>query len=144
MKNCLITLKTISSPVGGEADIIELTSPARFSVLKNGRYKIVYSETALAGYEGAVTEITCSKETAVVKRKGNAEMRLCLDLKKKHYSIYKTPFGEFSIGVSARKIETDLTENGGRIHLKYALTFDSNPFTENEIIIDIKTEEKND
>jgi uncharacterized beta-barrel protein YwiB (DUF1934 family) len=142
MKPSLITLKTITAPVDGEPDIIELTSPARFSALKNGGYKIAYSETDLAGYDGAVTEIICRSDTAVITRKGSANMRLCLDTKKKHYSVYKTEFGQFTLGVTARKIDFDLTENGGRVHLKYSLSFDSNPFTENEIIINVKTEDK--
>jgi uncharacterized beta-barrel protein YwiB (DUF1934 family) len=138
----MLTLKTISGPVGGESDTIELTSPARFSVLKNGNYKIAYSETDLAGYDGAVTEITCGGETAMIKRKGSAEMRLCLDMKKMHYSVYKTSYGEFSLGVAARKIDVNLSENGGDVHLKYALSFDENPFTDNEIIINVKTEDR--
>jgi uncharacterized beta-barrel protein YwiB (DUF1934 family) len=142
MKPSLITLKTITVPAGGEADTIELTSPARYSVLKNGSYKIVYSETDLAGYDGAVTEIVCRSDTAVIRRKGSAEMRLCLDSKKKHYSVYKTEYGEFTLGVTAHRIDIDLTEKGGRVHLKYALSFDGKPFTENEIIINVKTEDK--
>jgi uncharacterized beta-barrel protein YwiB (DUF1934 family) len=138
MKNCLMTIKTVSAPVGSEPDIIEMMSPARFYAGKNGSYKIVYDETELAGYEGATTEMLFEGEHARIKRTGASEMCLRLDLLKKHYSIYQTPYGEVSLGVIARSIDNRLTENGGEIAIKYSLEMDAKPFTENEIMMNIK------
>jgi uncharacterized beta-barrel protein YwiB (DUF1934 family) len=138
MKTCLLTLKTVSVPAGGEADIIELTSAARFSVFKNGTKKIKYSESEAAGYEGAQTELFIGEDFARIKRSGVAEMCLRLDLVKKHYSVYKTPYGEINLGVVTHKLENNMTENGGEAHLKYSLLMNSVPFTENEIFVKIK------
>jgi uncharacterized beta-barrel protein YwiB (DUF1934 family) len=138
MKNCLMTLKTVSIPTEGEPDVIELTSPARFSVLRNGTYKIKYEETDLAGYDGAATEMLLCNDKAQIKRTGTSEMCIRLDLLRKHYSVYKTPYGEMSLGIVTHNIENNLTENGGKIALRYSLDFDGGPFTDNEITVNIK------
>jgi uncharacterized beta-barrel protein YwiB (DUF1934 family) len=138
MKNCLMTLKTITIPYEGEPDVIELTSPAHFSVTQNGNYKIKYKETDLAGYDGATTEMLCAGDRARIKRTGSSEMCLSLDLLKKHYSVYKTPYGDLSMGIVTHNIKNNLTENGGDIEFRYSLDVDSKPFTENEISVNIK------
>jgi uncharacterized beta-barrel protein YwiB (DUF1934 family) len=138
MKKCTLALKTVSVPIGAEADVIEIMSPAEFTVTKNGGYKIKYSETELAGYEGAKTEMLIKDDKAQIKRTGISRMCLRLDLLKKHYTVYQTPYGELSLGVVTHSIDNRLTENGGEVTIKYSLEMDAKPFTDNEIQMIIK------
>jgi uncharacterized beta-barrel protein YwiB (DUF1934 family) len=138
MKKCTLALKTVSVPTGAEADVIEIMSPAEFTVTKNGTYKIKYEETDLAGYEGAVTEMLIKDDKAQIKRTGTSKMCLRLDLLKKHYTVYQTPYGELSLGVVTHSIDNRLSENGGDIAIKYSLEMDAKPFTDNEIQMNIK------
>jgi len=42
----------------------------------------------------------------------------------KHLIYYDTEFGSMTIGVSANKVNTTLTENGGDIEIDYSLEID--------------------
>lgn len=99
---------------------------------------ITYEDTETTGFEGSVTSIkvTGNKEAAVI-RTGTSNSFLTLEIGKKHYCQYGTPFGMFQIGVYTHTIENTLSENG-RLYLKYTLDLNASKLSDNEIIITIQ------
>ena len=77
-------------------------------------------------------------KTASIIRKGTANSVLSLEVGRKHYCQYGTPYGDMRIGVYTHAIDNTISENG-RLYLKYTLDLNSSYLSDNEIIMTIKS-----
>ena len=85
------------------------------------RVELVYDEGALSGMEGSVTSIgfdRASPHVITMMRSGLVRTAMVFELKKRHMSVYETPFTTFSVCVTARKVVNRLFEDG-TIQLHY-------------------------
>ncbi len=140
--NVLISLTSIQWQ-DGEKSETELTTKAncRFD---NGRSIISYEDTSATGFEGSVTTITVEKnKNALIVREGTANSALSLEMGKKHYCQYGTPYGNLQIGVFTHSISNEL-EKKGELYLKYTLDLNSSYLSDNEIILKIQNNNIND
>ena len=105
----------------------------------DGRDIISYEDTSATGFEGSTTTITVDGgKTASIIRKGTANSVLSLEVGRKHYCQYGTPYGDMRIGVYTHAIDNTISENG-RLYLKYTLDLNSSYLSDNEIIMTIKS-----
>lgn len=101
-------------------------------------WKVTYEDSDATGFEGATTTITADGERMVsIMRTGTANSNLVIETGKKHFCLYGTPFGDITVGIFTHKIENSLSENGGRLYLKYTLDVNSAYMSDNEIYLDI-------
>lgn len=115
----------------------ELLTKAKFSH-ENGFDVISYEDTSATGFEGSVTIIKLEGEkSASIIRRGTANSALSLEIGRKHFCQYGTPYGNFQIGVYTQAIENTINNNG-RIYLKYTLDLNSSYLSDNEIIITVQ------
>lgn len=119
-----------------EMNETELLTKAHFS--KSGdNYVISYEDTEATGFEGSVTTITVNgSKSASIIREGTANTILSLEIGRKHYCQYDTPYGAMQIGVYTHSIENSINKNG-RLYLKYTLDINSSFLSDNEIIMTI-------
>lgn len=119
-----------------EKSEVELLTKASFS--HSGEdYIISYEDTETTGFEGCTTTITVSgNKSASIIRKGTANSVLSLEIDRKHYCQYDTPYGALQIGIYTHKIKNDIDRNG-KLYLKYTLDLNSSYLSDNEIIITI-------
>ncbi len=102
--------------------------------------KISYNDSDATGFEGAVTTITAEGENMVsIVRTGTANSNLVIETGKKHFCLYGTPFGDLTVGIFTHKIKNELTDDGGKLYLKYTLDVNSAYMSDNEIYLDVKT-----
>lgn len=100
-------------------------------------YIISYEDTEATGFEGSTTTITINgSKSASIIREGTANSVLSLEIGKKHYCQYNTPYGSWLIGIYTHKIENDIDQNG-RLYLKYTLDLNSSFLSDNEIVMTI-------
>ncbi len=103
-------------------------------------WKISYNDSDATGFEGAVTTITAEGENMVsIARTGTANSNLVIETGKKHFCLYGTPFGDMTVGIFTHKIKNELTDDGGKLYLKYTLDVNSAYMSDNEIYLDVKT-----
>ncbi len=103
-------------------------------------WKISYNDSDATGFEGAVTTITAEGENMVsIVRSGTANSNLVIETGKKHFCLYGTPFGDLTVGIFTHKIKNELTDDGGKLYLKYTLDVNSTYMSDNEIYLDVKT-----
>lgn len=103
-----------------------------------GVWKITYEDSDATGFEGATTTITADGDSLVsIVRTGTANSNLVIEAGKKHFCLYGTPFGDLTVGIYTHKIENSLSENGGKLYLKYTLDVNSAYMSDNEIYLDI-------
>lgn len=119
----------------GEKTQTELVTKARHTK-QDGCDIIAYDDTEATGFEGSVTTIKSNAKSAYITRKGTANSALALEIGKKNFCQYETPYGSLRLGVYTHDISNTIAENG-RLYLKYSLDLNASPLSENEIIMTI-------
>ncbi len=103
---------------------------------------ISYEDTEATGFKGSVTTIKVdSNKQASIIRKGSANSVLSLEMGKKHFCQYGTPYGVLQIGVFTHDIKNTIDKDG-RLYMKYTLDLNSSYLSDNEIILQIKNIEQ--
>ena len=135
-KNVMISLTSVQWQ-DDEKNETELLTHASLS--KAGSQDVIsYEDTSATGFEGSVTTITVDgSSSASIIRQGTANSVLSLEIGRKHYCQYGTPFGDMRIGVYTHAIDNTI-EKDGRLYLKYTLDLNSSYLSDNEIIMNIK------
>lgn len=140
-KNILLTLRSVQT-AGGESSETELITDGIFSTGKNG-YSVKYIESEATGFEGSDTVFTCKgNEIATLNRSGSFNSQLMLEVGKKHFCYYNTPFGDMVVGITTNSIKNDLSNAGGKVYISYSVDINSGFLSDNEIFIDISVPEK--
>ena len=135
-KNVLISLTSIQWQ-DDEKSETELVTKAKHS-RENGWDIISYEDTSATGFEGSVTTIKVDKGTnASITRKGTANSVLSLEIGRKHFCQYGTPYGSLQIGVYTHTINNTI-ERDGRLYIKYTLDLNSAYLSDNEIIMTVQ------
>ncbi len=126
--------------IESDEENLQVITHASYSGTKND-YTIVYTEQSKENGESK-TELRCeNNERITVFRIGN-EMKtnLVLEKGKRHISCHSTPYGTFSMGITAIEIDSDIDENGGKLHFKYATDIENTPL--GEIVFDFTLKKK--
>jgi uncharacterized beta-barrel protein YwiB (DUF1934 family) len=138
LKNVMITMKSVQL-VDRERSEVELISEGTYRSIDGG-YEITYEESEATGFEGSTTVMSClGNDYASMTRKGSAPSELIIEIGKKHHCHYGTPYGDFIVGVYAKKIENDLDENGGTLYFKYTLDVNSSYISDNEVYVTVSS-----
>lgn len=137
-KKVLISLTSIQHQ-DDDTNKTELLTKAEF-VRENGYDIISYEDTSATGFEGSVTTIKVDEgRNASITRQGTANSVLSLEIGRKHFCQYGTPYGCLQIGVYTHAIENTLAKDG-RLYLKYTLDLNSSFLSDNEIIMTMQNQ----
>ena len=119
-KNVLISLVSIESD-GENKNRIELMTEGTLRY-EDDFYEISYEESEMTGLEGTTTTVRVENgRTVMLDRTGTTTSDLVIELGKKHYCHYNTPYGSCTVGVQAKKVESDMNVNGGSLAAVYTL-----------------------
>lgn len=136
-ENVLISLISIQWQDGEKCET-ELVTRAQL-ISGKGFDVITYEETSATGFEGSVTTIRVegSKNASIIRR-GTANSVLSIEIGRKHYCQYETPYGAMQIGVYTHAIDNNIAKDG-RLYMKYTLDLNSSYLSDNEIIMKVKS-----
>ncbi len=135
----LITIVT-RQEVEGEKDVLEVTTHADLQG-EGDDYVISYSETEDDGGESRTTLHVEKGSTVTVTREGSINTYMVIEKDARNISHHLTPYGSFSMGVSALSIKSDITREGGTLSFRYATDIEMNPL--GVIEFDITLTQKN-
>lgn len=129
--NAIISLKTIQS-IEGEDDIneIELKTKGTFAQ-KDGKFYIIYEESELTGFEDTTTTIKVTEEVVSMTRSGKFNSKMVFKCGQKRLCSYETPYGVIPVGVNPTRLESKLTEDGGKVSIEYILDIDNSEYLRN-------------
>lgn len=129
----LVTIDTKQKIDGDEENLRVITH----ACLEGDRddYILIYTEQSRENGESK-TEIRCEKgeRISVVRFGEGMTTNIILEKGIRHISCHTTPYGAFSMGITAIEIHSDMEEKGGTLHFKYATDIENNPL--GEIIFD--------
>lgn len=140
-KQYLITVVTVQE-ADGETDTLEMTTHASFEG-NSDDYTVTYKEDDSEEGE-STTVLKVEKGSRVsVSREGAINSYMTIEPGMRHLSHHVTPYGAFSLGITAKKVESDMNENGGTLNFKYATDQEMHPIGEIEFIITMKLKKTN-
>ena len=134
-------IMTLTSIQREEKDASESTLDTEIQYFTNedGERVIAYEESETTGMEGSNMQLRIARDGMIsIVRTGTYQTHLVVQKGKKHFCHYETPFGEFAVGVSAKWVRNELTDEGGKLALRYTVDANSTLLSDNEIRIDIK------
>lgn len=132
---------TLTSIQREEKDTSESTLDTEIQYYTNedGERVIAYEESETTGMEGSDMQLRIAKDGMIsIVRTGTYQTHLVVQKGKKHFCHYETPLGEFAVGVSAKWVRNELTDEGGKLALRYTVDANSTLLSDNEIRIEIK------
>ena len=134
VKNAVVT---VQSRVSVEDELIEVITPGKLHITSNG-YRVEYDETKLSGMEGTKTTMIIKDRYFKLNRVGTTETNMEFEIDKQSVSLYKTPFGAMSVVIDTKKLEINMDDNGGIIHIVYILNVEGQQMIETDLNVIIK------
>ena len=123
--NVIISIKGKQLYAEGGPDEVELVTAGTLKRDGAGGYTVSYQESELTGLEGTTTRLHIGKGRATLLREGNVNSQMVFEEGRRHLSMYETPYGALSIGVSTKRMRSTLGESGGDVEIDYAIEIDN-------------------
>ena len=121
--NVIISIQGRQSFADQEDETIELVTEGCLERDGDG-YTLSYQESRLTGLEGTLTTFQVERDRVTLLRVGEVNSQMVFEEGRRHLSMYETPYGALSVGVSTRKMRSDLSAAGGSIEIDYAIEID--------------------
>lgn len=131
-------IKIIGRRDSEEPEQYELVTEGDFERV-DGEIRFGYFESELTGLDGVRTDFVITENgTILLERSGNVSSHMVFEEGKKHYTMYETPYGAISMGVSA--LEAAVREEDGEINvaIRYIIDVDSSEISRNSFEINVR------
>ena len=122
--NVIISIRGMQSYEDAEDETIELVTEGRLEEDGSDGFTLSYQESELTGLEGTLTTFQIEKDRITLMRVGEVNSQMVFEEGRRHLSMYNTPYGALSIGVSTRRMRANLGRSGGDIEIDYAIEID--------------------
>jgi uncharacterized beta-barrel protein YwiB (DUF1934 family) len=129
-KEMIISIRGMQNYEGTGNDSVELVTKGTLSRAENG-WVLSYEESELTGLEGTTTTIQVEDERVSLQRTGAVCSQMVFEEKRKHLSLYETPYGAMEVSVSAQSVRHNISEAGGEIEVTYRIELDHTMAGEN-------------
>ena len=138
MKNKVQITITGHHESGDEPEEYELVTEGDMERTDEG-ISFGYMESELTGLKGVRTDFTVAPDGVItLTRSGNVNTQMVFEEGRKHYTMYETPYGAISMGVSA--LEASAEEKDGVLYLSiyYLIDVDSSEISRNTFKISVR------
>lgn len=138
IQNVTLSLCGEQTYPGQDPDVIELITEGTLEDIPDG-WKLCYEESELTGLAGVCTTFQIQGKTVTLIRTGKLNSQMIFEEGVPHDSLYEMEFGALMLTVCAIKVETNLSDFGGTIDLKYSIEVEQNAAGTIDYHLDIKT-----
>ena len=104
-----------------EPDGTELMTEGVMEVEPEG-IRLRYDETELTGMEGTTTSFWVTGKRVILTRTGTTNSQMVFEEGVQHTSLYESPFGELAMDIQTSQLRHNLTERGGLMEIRYAIS----------------------
>ena len=123
--NVIISIKGKQLYAESGPDEMELVTAGTLKRDGGGSYTISYEESELTGLEGTTTRLHIDGSRVTLLREGSINSQMVFEEGRRHLSMYETPYGALSVGVSTKRMHSTLCEAGGDLEIDYAIEIDN-------------------
>lgn len=136
-KDVLITLRGTQINGDEKPETVELMTRGIMTG-RNGKFAISYEETELTGTPGVTTTfLVFNPKRIVLTRDGAIRSRMVFETDVKHEALYDLGFGSLLVGIYAKEISADLTEDGGSLFIDYTVEIEQQISSRNTYRLEI-------
>lgn len=140
-KKAMITIRGTQKAQNEEPQTVEFITGGKLQ--RFGRkLRVSYEESDLTGMEGVTAAFEVDGDRVTLERTGKLRSRMEFVEGQKTESLYSMDFGAMLLGVTARRVESHMTDEGGSIHLEYGVELEQNFLGLNTYDIQVKTVEE--
>lgn len=140
-KKAMITIRGTQKAQNEEPQTVEFITGGKLQ--RFGRkLRVSYEESDLTGMEGVTAAFEIEGDRVTLERTGKLRSRMEFVEGQKTESLYSMDFGAMLLGVTARRVESHMTDEGGSIHLEYGVELEQNFLGLNTYDIQVKTVEE--
>lgn len=137
-KKFSISIKGLQSYAGEQENTdIELVSECEFYE-SDGVYFCEYEESEITGLGGTKTTIEIAPDYVSLTRRGTVNSQMLFMEGRKTTSIYALPFGELTIDIHTKSLESSITATGGKLKVDYIIDINNSSSGRNTFDINIK------
>lgn len=111
---------------------------------KNGKHYIIYDEVMEGFSETTKNIIKISDGCMDITKRGVANVHMMFEKDKKNLTYYYTPYGSLLIGIEAREVGIEETENDLFISVDYALEVNYEHLADCKIKMNVKSKNAGD
>jgi uncharacterized beta-barrel protein YwiB (DUF1934 family) len=137
MKNYTISIIGSQATPGEEEEKFELITDGEFSKREDVA-RISYFDSGVTGFSGSETTFVVEPKRITLTRGSWFGGDMVFDEAQKHHFLYHTPYGALTMGIDTECITRALGENGGDLHIKYAIDVDNVVVSRNSFKIIVK------
>ena len=143
-KEVLISISGLQVSPESETDTVEMIAPGEY-YFRNNKHYLVYNEVEEGQTEPSTKNvIKFSNDYMEVIKKGPMSVHMVFEKDKKNISYYNTPFGSLLIGIDAKKVEVEESENEINVKVDYKLEMNYEHLADCNITMNIKSKEVRD
>ena len=140
-KKAMITIRGTQKAQNETPQTVEFITGGKLQ--RFGRkLRVSYEESDLTGMEGVTAAFEVDGDRVTLERTGKLRSRMEFVEGQKTESLYSMDFGAMLLGVTARRVESHMTDEGGSIHLEYGVELEQNFLGLNTYDIQVKTVEE--
>jgi uncharacterized beta-barrel protein YwiB (DUF1934 family) len=136
-KDVLISIQGLQHYSGSDEDNMELVTKGELESVGDS-LRLSYEETELTGMEGTTTLFHVEPERVTLLRTGTVSSEMVFEAGKRHMSVYDTPYGNMEIGITASKLNSTLTGNGGKLEIDYDIEINHKLAGKSLVRIDVR------
>lgn len=144
-KDVLLTISGLqfAAQAEEEAEPVEVITAGDY-YKKNGKHYILYDEV-MEGFEGSTRNlIKITDDSLDITKKGVSNVHMVFEKNKKNISYYHTPFGSILIGIDAKSVDINETDENIDVKVKYNLEVNYEHLADCSITMNIKSKEAKD
>ena len=112
----------------GDSEKMEFTTEGRM-LLKDGVYRLYYNTDDGSGNDSAM--LRAEQDTVIIRRSGDTASHLTVRKGERCVGHYDVGAAGMTVGISGRDVRVDMNENGGSIHLEYAVDINTTHVSRN-------------
>lgn len=139
-KNVLLSICGRQSYPGQDPDSIELVTAGTMEQIPGG-WELSYLESDLTGLDGVKTIFRVEGNKISLTREGRLRSQMVFQEGMRHESLYQMEFGALMMVVCARKIGSNLSENGGTVDLVYSIEIEQSMAGTVDYHLDVQVKE---
>lgn len=136
-KNVILSIRGEQWGADGEKDVVEYAAKGTLAAADWG-WQLEYAESSVTGMEGAHTVVRVRPGSVSLLRTGTFRARMRFEVGKKHTAPYKTPYGVWTMAVTAHTLRADLTEQGGTLEIGYAMELEHQLMGDNRLLLRVR------
>jgi uncharacterized beta-barrel protein YwiB (DUF1934 family) len=141
-KDVLVTISGIqfAAESEGAPEPVEVTCPGTY-YKKNGKHYVVYDEV-MEGFPGVTKNtLKLQPDSLDIMKRGVSNVHMVFEKNRKNMTCYNMPFGSLMMGIDARGVTLEETEDHIHAIVNYELEVNYEKMADCEITIDIHSKE---